>query len=188
LGETLFSLFRSEVGDLDSLTQHNLYSAFSKLVFSNVLLIINDRSLTEDVIQEAFIKAMKNGPYISIDFNMTAWLKKIAKNTAIDMIRKNKNYRQVYPLESLIHYKENGLRSSSTTEEIADRLSQKENLIETLNELKFEFRVVLVLRYFNEMSTKELAKQLNITESALSKRLERARNKLLELFIQRNGE
>ncbi|MFM1655732.1 RNA polymerase sigma factor [Brevibacillus sp. B_LB10_24] len=189
MSDQLFSLFRSNVGDLDPLTQRNLFLAFRELAFQSVYFILNDRSLTEDAIQEAFIKAMVNGPRTRPDSNMKSWLKQVARNAAFDIIRKNKKYRQVSDLDSVMIYEENEqLRDfPESTDEIVENMLRNESLVETLNELKVEYRIVLVLRYLEEMSYKEIAEELGITDQVLSKRLERARKKLADLFTQKWG-
>ncbi|MED1786620.1 sigma factor [Brevibacillus laterosporus] len=57
--------------------------------------MVCDHSHSEDIIQEAFLKAIKNGPKMRSDTNIPAWIKLLARNTALDFLRKSKRDRQV---------------------------------------------------------------------------------------------
>lgn len=189
MDDALFSLFRSDVRKLDPLTQRNLFLSFRELVFRNVFFILNDRSLTEDAIQESFIKAMKNGPKTAYDSNMKAWLKRVSRNTAYDIIRKNKKYCHNYDSEIVLNYEDHdSFLIGEATDEIVESMLRSETLVEALNELKFEFRIVLVLRYIEDMSYKEISNELGISEQVMSKRLERAKKKLASIFLSKWGE
>ncbi|MBD3918997.1 sigma-70 family RNA polymerase sigma factor [Paenibacillus sp. PR3] len=186
MDERILGLFRSNVRELDVLTQRNLFLAYRELVFRYIYLILRDHALTEDVIQEGFIKAMESGPKTKVDSNINAWLMQVTRRTAIDFIRKNKKYHLVFDLESVITYEGNGQINS--THELVEKTVQNELLLESLNELTLNQRIILVMRYMENMSYKEIAKELDINEHALGKRIERAKKTLASLFKGKWGE
>ncbi|MDF2923923.1 MAG: subfamily polymerase sigma-24 factor [Paenibacillaceae bacterium] len=188
MNDALFTLFRSDIAKLDSLTQRNLFFSFRELVFRNLYFILNDWSLTEDAVQESFIKAMKKGPRIQYDSNIKAWLKQVARNTAYDMIRKNKKYCHVSDFDTVMTNDENEPHAVELTDEYVEKMLRNEALTEALNELQHEFRVVLVLRYMEEMSYKEISNEVGISEQTAAKRVERAKKKLTNIFISKWGD
>lgn len=191
MSDDLFSVFRSNVRNLDDLTQRNLYYALHQLVYSNLFFLLNDHTLVEDAINEVFIKAMSHGPKTREDSNIKAWLKQVARNTAFDMLRKNKKYRQVFDLESVIDNEESSFLTISTVdpiEKIVEDMSRSASLIACLEQLKWEYRIVLYLKYIEDMPSKEIAHLLGIKEPLMSKRLKRAKAKLAELFLNEWGD
>ncbi|WP_438431474.1 RNA polymerase sigma factor [Gorillibacterium sp. sgz500922] len=186
MDELIWGLFRSNVRELDEFTQRNLFSAYRELVFPYILLMLHDRPLTEDVLQEGFMKAMKFGPKAKADSNIKAWLIQVTRRTAIDFIRVNKKYRLVFDIDSVVLYEGSELWNS--TYEAVERTMQKELLLESLNELPLHQRIILSMRYVENMSYKEIARELDINEPALGKRIERAKKTLANLFAGKWGE
>lgn len=83
-------LFRRDISELDPFSQRELFVSFRNLVFQSINRILGDYYLTEDIIQEAFIKAMLRGPYTKHAKNISAWLLQVSRNTAYDFLRKYK--------------------------------------------------------------------------------------------------
>ncbi|ANY65658.1 hypothetical protein BBD42_03660 [Paenibacillus sp. BIHB 4019] len=186
MDELILGLFRSNVRELDELTQRKLFMTYREFVYRYIYLMLHDHAFTEDVIQEGFIKAMEFGPKTKADSNIKAWLMQVTRRTAIDFIRKNKKYHLVFDLESVIIYENSELLNP--TSEIVEKTLQNELLLEALNELRLNQRIILVMRYIEYMSYKEIAKELNINEHALGKRIERAKKSLANLFKGKWGE
>src|SRR6185369_2278731 len=53
--------------------------------------------LAEDVVQEAMVRALKTWPYYGVPKNPAAWLTQTAKNLALDVIRREKNFHEKQP-------------------------------------------------------------------------------------------
>ncbi|MNJ52692.1 ECF RNA polymerase sigma factor SigR [compost metagenome] len=133
---------------------------------------------------------MKSGPKTKPDSNIKAWLKQIARNTAFDILRKNKKYRQFSEIENVIDTK-NSKSFNGITEDIdkmIDNLIRTESITTCLELLKWEYRVVLYLKYIEDKSSKEIAKMLGIKEPVMSKRLKKARSALAEVLTQTWGD
>ena len=148
-----------------------------------------DHALTEDVIQEAFFKAVQSGPATRPDSNMTAWLRKLSRNTAYDMLRKNKKYRHTMSVDSVIldEHLEYPELPSVTVEEIVEKMIRDETLLKAVQDLKFDYRIVLFLHYIMELTYAEISVELGISEQVLTQRLARARKKLASHFVTKWG-
>ncbi|MCR8964139.1 sigma factor [Brevibacillus halotolerans] len=93
--EQWFYFLRSPLDDLDATIQELIYRSFYQFVYRDVYFMVCDHSHSEDIILEAFLKAIKNGPKMRSNTNIPAWIKLLARNTALDFLRKSKRDRQV---------------------------------------------------------------------------------------------
>ena len=184
MSESLFFLFRSNFYALDEQTQRNLFLSFRELVYRDVLFLLNDPGLAEDSIQNAFMKIIEHGPKTRADSNMPAWLRRVARNAALDLLRKNKKYRQMFGLERVNTNEELSCASAVDTaiDERVERAIRDEALHQAIGELSPDHRTVILLHYIMEKPYQEIVRELGITEQVLTQRLARARKRLAQLF------
>ncbi len=156
-----------------------VYDMFYSRVYRDVYFITKDSHLAQDALQETFVKAYKHMHRLEDRERMGAWLSTIATRTAIDVLRKRKGAREVLTEDIMIqerNMKEKGL----DTLHIVEANLVKEELLESLKEIKAEYREIILLRYIHDLSIKEIADSLSINESTVKTRLHRARNKMKE--------
>lgn len=176
-----FNLLRSPIHNLEVTAQEWVYRSFSRFVYKDIFFIIHDHELTQDIIQEAFLKVTDQGSQLRSYENLPGWVKRVGRNTAIDFLRKWKNDRQIV---SNI-YDNICVRKDET--DIADEVEKKvrnELLYQALHELKPDYRVML-LSYLEGKSYREISKELNLSETVLNQRMARARKKLLQHFLRK---
>jgi RNA polymerase sigma-70 factor (ECF subfamily) len=135
----------------------------------------------EDVVQNAFVKAFQNLPDFRGDSRFYTWLVRITINEALMKIRRRRSNEV-----SIDESKE--ADDSSAPIEIKDRAANPEQrcsqyevqriLAANINDLEPPFRAVLLLRDVQGFSTKQTARALDLTSSAVKTRLQRARIKL----------
>lgn len=183
-------LLRQGFRSLEADTQREVFHAFRQLVYQDIYFLLHDHALTEDVIQEAFLKAVSKAPKTRENSNMKAWVRQVARNTAYDMLRKNKRFRHVQPLSSVSDNEEaDGIFvSQEDVEEIVVRMLRDQTLHEAIRELKLEYRVVLLLYYIAGLSYAEIVQETGISEQVLTQRLARARKKLASQFSGKWGD
>jgi len=133
----------------------------------------------EEISIQSFSKAFDKIHTYDESYNFKNWLLSISKNTHIDRIRKQKN-----SLKSATEYEENSMINTvlddAPTPE--DQLITKQNLAELLlhiKQLKPEYQKIIQLRYFQEMSYKELTIELNEPMNNIKVKLLRAKKLLL---------
>ena len=134
----------------------------------------------EDLCLQAFSKAFDKIETFNNEFTFSTWLTSIAKNLHVDMIRKEKTR----------------LRQSTDVEEVGrdvidetlgpeDQLIRSQNLnklLQQVKSLKPIYRDVIQLRFFQELSHKEIAIQLGLSLSNVKVRLLRAKKLLSEII------
>jgi RNA polymerase sigma-70 factor (ECF subfamily) len=140
--------------------------------------------MVEDVVQEAFLKAAQTWRYGQLPDNPAAWLMRVAKNKAIDIIRREHHFR-LYSQE-LVHQlqteAEEALEHFFLDTEIAD--SQLRMIFACCHPaLKEEDQIALTLKTVSGFSATEIARALVTNEATIQKRLYRAKQFLKEVHI-----
>jgi RNA polymerase sigma factor (sigma-70 family) len=132
-----------------------------------------------DILHEGFIKVFKNIAKYQPGTSLSAWIRRIMVNTAIDYYRKNirrrtEDIEQAYDLHS----------------NDADAISQcsEKEILESIQELSPAYRAVFNLYVIEGFSHKEIADQLGITESTSRSNLVKARMKLKAKLTARYKE
>ena len=134
-------------------------------------MYLRDEEQAEDAVQETFLKAYRNIDAFRGESAEKTWLMKIAINTCRDMRRTGwfqHMDRRMTP-EMLPE-------ASVPFEEIEEGL-----IVEVMN-LPLRLREVVLLYYYQNMDTNEIAQTLGIARSSVSGRLQRARKKLREIL------
>jgi len=155
-----------------------LYDKYFDKVYKSTCLITQNDSMAEDACQEAFIAAFNTFDRLIDIKKFPAWLAAIASNKAIDMIRKNS---KIYCSDKL-----NNMQRTFSHEDPIDLIVDKENrlgIINALNKLDLKYREVAILKYYYDLSDKEIGEALGISVAAVKSRLHRAKillKKLLE--------
>jgi RNA polymerase sigma-70 factor, ECF subfamily len=138
-----------------------------------------NRQDAEDLAQETFIKAYKKINTLKEQGKERSWLYAIARNTAIDFFRKNKN--RAIALEDTILENMAVATTVDFQEGIIGNEAAKE-LQKYVNKLINEDRAIVKLLYYEGFSYREIAELLKINENTLKSRLHRARKVLLEMI------
>lgn len=126
-----------------------VYEHTKRGVFSIIIAIVNDKSQTEDLMQDTYIKMLKNINSYQKGRNFNAWLIQIAKNIAIDHYRKNHLVSVYDPMEQSYIFDE------VQTEEPEKVSYEIEELIKPLDDIE---RQVVLLRVVSDEKFKDIAK------------------------------
>ncbi len=161
-------------------------SAFEELVhrhkskvFTTIYLIVKDRYIAEDLLQETFIKAIdtiRSGRY-NEEGKFLPWLVRVAHNLAVDHFRREKRYPQILLEDgnnvlNTIEFAEESFESVQIKNETYEHLRR---LIQTLPEAQ---REVLIMRHYAKMSFQEIA---DATGVSINTALGRMRYALINL-------
>ena len=130
---------------------------------------LRDRTLAEDITQEAFIRFFESKDYHSIGKEM-AYLYTIARNLCIDSFRKQKDEM----IEDLPAKIQEMPESRDKVEDIVDRIS----IEQALDSLTADEREAVVLRFSGELSVEDIAKSMDISRFAVRRRILSALEKL----------
>ncbi len=155
-------------------------------IFTTIILLVRDRSLAEDIFQEVFIKivnALQSGHYVD-NSRFLAWAVRIAHNACISHFRKahqrpsaivSYNDELGDYMELTEHSQEHHMIRAEVTEEINTMLDRLPGLQ----------REALILRYYADLSYKEMAQTIGIS---INTALGRVRYALMNLRKQAGVE
>ncbi|WP_289137371.1 RNA polymerase sigma factor [uncultured Brevibacillus sp.] len=101
LDDELLQLISPEFSLLDEVTQKLVYRSYYSLTYNMVLYIVQDYSVVQDVIQEAFLKSLKKRPVNQDSKHCKAWLKTVARNLSLNYLRKLKKISTQSDLDSV---------------------------------------------------------------------------------------
>ncbi len=134
-------------------------------VLSYIYFIVRNRELAEDIFQETFVKAivtLKQGRYTEIG-KFRAWINRIAHNLIIDHFRQEKNEQTISNDECEADLFNDPRFSDKTIE---DELVKSQILMDVkklINYLPDSQREVLMLRYYKDLSFKEIADMTGVS-------------------------
>jgi len=164
----------------------SLMNRYRDSIYFLLLKMVNNNSDAEDLTIEAFGKAFRNLDSFTPDFAFSTWLFKIATNNCIDFIRKKQ--ASPAPIDQL----QDDL-DSLTVNIQSDLPDPEESLINDqkiavlrgiVNQLKPRYRRLIELRYYNEYSYEEIAKELDLPIGTVKAQLFRAKSLLYNIFIK----
>lgn len=168
---------------MDNTELEKLYSEHFPRVYRTAFFVTGDHQMAEDVAQEAFFKAFTNLHKLQERKKFGSWINVIASNYAVDLIRKNK---KVFFTDNMETY--SGEAHEDKPDENWEKEESMQEVRDALSRLEPEEREILVLKYFNEMSIKDMAKMLNTPSGTVKSRLFRARDKVRILLQPMAGQ
>jgi len=155
-------------------------------VFKLALSIVRDESEAMEITQETFIAALKSLHSFKEIGSLKTWLFKITLNRSRSHLRK-RNFLQRLSITLSTLFKEAEERQTSPEENVIQ--NEREAVIwSELNKLDERQRIVVVLRYFQDLPIVEIAEILNLHEGTVHSRLHTARERLRIALGQTQGK
>jgi RNA polymerase sigma-70 factor (ECF subfamily) len=133
-------------------------------VFTTIYLIVKDKYVAEDLLQDAFIKVVKtikSGKY-NEEGKFLPWLLRIAHNLAIDSFRRNKRYPTIV-LEDGSRVFETMEFAEGSMESVQIKEDTNQLLKRLVQELPESQREVLIMRHYMQMSFQDIAESTNVS-------------------------
>ncbi len=171
----------------DEAALEELYDSYGGILFSLALAIVRDRREAENVVQMTFLKVWRRAAsYDGSRAALGTWLAAIARNQAIDQLRKQSRGPQRVSIDEL--------RGPSEPTAAADVFQQtlnaqrREIVLNALETIPEEQREALLLAYFSGLSQSQVAEQLKQPLGTIKTRirlgLEKLRESLKDRLIQ----
>lgn len=173
-----------KISDLD---KEKVIDEWMRLYSSNVYLLaysyVKDRGLAEDISQDVFIKCFKHLGQFRGEANIKSWIYRITVNTAKDTL-KSKSFNILKFPKTFFE----NMKKSASSEDIFEEKDRNEALLQTVLSLSAKYREVIILHYFEEQKTEEIAEILNVNLNTVKTRLARARALLKDQLIMLQGD
>ena len=180
-----FILVEKAKNENDQKAFGELMMRYRRPVYHMIYKMVRNNDDAEDLTIEAFAKAFKNLSKFNPEYTFSTWLFRIATNNCIDFIRKKK--LNTFSINSSIS-DDNGdsvqidIRDNDLNPaEAAIRKQKIEIMRMVVTKLPAKYQLLVNLRYFDELSYDEIAKELDAPLGTVKAQLHRARELLLEL-------
>jgi len=157
-----------------------VYEKYADAIFRYCYYRVFDREKAKDYMQEAYTRTWK---YISEGHeveNMRAFIYRTANNLIIDESRKKKS-------TSLDYMMEKGYTPSNDPRGKTQDYFTGQEILSIIKSLDEKYRDVILLKYVEDLSTKEIAEILNETENNVYVRMNRGFQKVKEILKTQNG-
>jgi RNA polymerase sigma-70 factor (ECF subfamily) len=170
----------------DQAAYAELLDRYKDSVYFLLLKMVNNKDDAEDLTIEAFGKAFRNIGQYTPNYAFSTWLFRIATNNCIDFIRKKRTV--TVSLDRSFTSNDGG---EMTMDVRSDGLDPEENLIrkqksmimrDLVEKLKPRYRLLVELRYFQELSYEEIAERLDLPLGTVKAQLFRSREFLYQII------
>ena len=169
----------------DEAAFEQLVLAYEKQIYNLALRMTGDREDSFDLTQETFLKAWNAISLFQFDSKFSTWLCRIASNTCIDHLRKQRR-RKIVSLTALddeeLPYEIAIADSSQDPAQITQIAQDRQAIYDALQNLSPDYRIVLSMRAIEDMSYEEIGEALNLRPGTVKSRIARAREKMRRIL------
>lgn len=160
-----------------------LYEKYKGMALHTAYLITGNRTDSEDIVQETFVKVYLHSGELKNNSGFKAWMMQILVRTAYRMGKKES---REFPDEETVARMENRTEISSLEQVM--QLEERRKINAVIRQLPIKQRTVVILFYYNECSVSEIAKLLGCLEGTVKSRLHTARKKMKLILEQEKEE
>ncbi len=156
-----------------------LYSRYISKIYSKCISLLKDEGLAQDATQEIFLKIFLNLGRFNKKSKFSTWVYSISYNFCIDFLRKSKKSKKLFTSDE--H------EGKDIIEEVEDRTlleMEVSRLKVVLNELPVDDKAVLIMKYQEELSIREISEVIGKSESAVKMKIKRAKHKSQKIYQQ----
>lgn len=161
------------------MTYEEIYQRYAREVYNSILRIVQHTGEAEDILQETFVDAFENLDRFFSHPQPSAWLKRIAINKAIGLLRKKKmlliNCEQDWPDETADQVDESGF------------VMQLNQVMIAIEALPTGYKTIVQLYLIEEIPQQEIAKMLGISHGTVRSQYFRARNHIIRYIQKMNN-
>jgi RNA polymerase sigma-70 factor (ECF subfamily) len=171
---------RVRKGETDAFEE--LVRKHGRRVYRSLLGIVGSPQDAEDALQDAFFKAFQHLPHFEGRSKFSTWLVRIAINTGLQRVRSRKEFDRID--EDDEEFRPRNIQAWTETPEDFYSREELRRLVETeVMKLPVKYRVALILRDLEEVSTEEAAAALGLSIPGLKARVLRGRLMLRESMV-----
>lgn len=168
-------------GETDAFEE--LVRKHGRRVYRSLVGIVGSPEEAEDALQDAFFKAFQHLPHFEGRSRFSTWLVRIAINTGLQRVRSRKEFDRID--EGDEEFRPRNIQAwTDTPEDFYSREELRRLVEKEVMKLPVKYRVALMLRDLEELSTEEAAAALGLTVPGLKARVLRGRLMLRESMVQ----
>ena len=150
-----------------------VYNEYAKELYNIAYGYTRNRDDSIDIMQNAYVVLLESNKKFESNEHIKYFLIRVTVNESLDLLKSASKKRVIKNNDVVVNFPE------TKKEELPYDLS------EIVNTLPEKYKTILILHYYDDMKIKDISNVLKISEAAVKKRLERARN-LIKEIIERN--
>lgn len=136
--------------------------------------ILGERAAAEDAVHDSFLKIARFAGRYKRETDPVAWILKLVKNTALDAVRKKKRHPEASADE---------LYSLTSFDYSPEKRENALVLESAMRQLKPDERQAIFLRYYADMTVREIAEAMQLSRSSAERLIQRAEQELKKILI-----
>lgn len=157
-----------------------VYDRYCDAMYNICLRYTKNTDEAADMLQDAFIKIHEKCDKFNPEYELGGWIKRIVINTAINHIRQNKRVDLIEDFGTI----DSG-ESELENFEITETQDLKTELVNILNSIPDGYRTVFNLFVFENLTHKEIADYLNVSENTSKSQLFKAKQMISKILIEK---
>ena len=150
-----------------------VYNEYAKELYNIAYGYTRNKEDSVDIMQNAYVVLLESNKRFESNEHIKYFLIRVTVNESLDLLKSASKKRVIKNNDVVVNFPE------TKKEELPYDLS------EIVNTLPEKYKTIIILHYYDDMKIKDISNVLKISESAVKKRLERARN-LIKEIIERN--
>lgn len=150
-----------------------LYDKYADKIYYKCLSFVKNKQLAQDLTHDVFVKIFITIKKFKFESSFSTWVYRITYNFCIDFLR-----RQQKQNFSRLNDEDDVIDDDGNVDELFAISVDKLELI--LDEIPIEEKAILLMKYQDDLSIKDIMAALDISESATKMRLKRAKEKVIE--------
>jgi RNA polymerase sigma-70 factor, ECF subfamily len=151
-------------------------------LYAYAMVLSRDRTEAEDLVQETCVRAVQAVESLRPDSNVKSWLFTILRNIWLNQLRQRRTAPKLVELDVDESTAQIAVEASKDPHALYVSKVERERVREAIQQLSGEFREVIVLREYGDLSYQEIASVLSCPAGTVMSRLGRARSKLRSLL------
>lgn len=158
-----------------------LYERYADKVYAKCIGMLKEETLAEDATQEVFIKILTSISRFEQKSSFSTWVYAITYNLCIDSIRRRKKKTTV----EFEDYHQEELNEAESIEEVSDKELLEiriDRLGEVLHRAMDEDRAILLMKYADNMSIRDISEVIGKSESAVKMNIMRAKQRAKKIY------
>ena len=155
-----------------------IYERYANKVYGKCIALLHNEEAAQDALQDIFLKIFLNIANFNLNSRFTTWVYAVCYNYCIDFIRKQRKTRELFD--------DTEIEQCPDLEDVSDtEIAQieGEDLVKVLHLLNQDDRLILLMKYQDNMQIKEICDVLNKSESAVKMQLKRAKQRAKDYYL-----
>jgi len=164
---------------------HSLIQTLHELcdgLYGYAMVLSRDRTEADDLVQETCVRAIQAMESLRPGSNVKSWLFTILRNIWLNRLRQRRAAPQMVELDADESTAQTAVAVSKDPHALYVSKVERQQVREAIQQLSVEFREIIVLREYGELSYQEIATVLGCPAGTVMSRLGRARSKLRSLL------